>query len=148
MDGSSANLMLRILQGSSSSVRNCCQARTCMDRGGIGGLGCEPTSGLSNPTKVERMTRALLDERANRAGVRSGRLLACCFVALTVLTLAGVSAADRSEVIIERDVQTKMRDGIILRADVCRPKTDGKFPVLLTRTPYDKGANTDICLKA
>ena len=50
-----------------SSVRNCSQARTCLDRGGIGGLGCEPTSGLSNPTKVERMTGALLDERANRA---------------------------------------------------------------------------------
>ena len=126
----------------------CCQARTCLDRGGIGGLGCKPTSGLSNPTKVDRMTRALLDERANRARVRSRRVLACGFVALTVLTPAGVSTADHYEVIIERDVQTKMRDGIILRADVCRPKADGKFPVLLTRTPYDKRWDADICLKA
>ena len=94
------------------------------------------------------MTRALLDERANRARVRSRRLLACCFVALTILTPAGVSAADRYEVIIERDVEAKMRDDIILRADVCRPKADGKFPVLLTRTPYDKRWNADICLKA
>src|ERR1700686_4253060 len=40
-----------------------------------------------------------------------------------------------------------MRDGITLRSDVCRPKTDGKFPVLLTRTPYDKKRDADICLK-
>ena len=31
-----------------------------------------------------------------------------------------------------------MRDGITLRADIYRPKADGKFPVLLVRTPYDK----------
>jgi len=30
------------------------------------------------------------------------------------------------------------RDGITLRADIYRPKADGKFPVLLQRTPYDK----------
>jgi putative CocE/NonD family hydrolase len=41
-----------------------------------------------------------------------------------------------------------MRDGVTLRADVCRPKTDGKFPVLLTRTPYDKAAVIDFCVKA
>ncbi|MDD2763361.1 MAG: CocE/NonD family hydrolase [Opitutaceae bacterium] len=32
----------------------------------------------------------------------------------------------------------KTRDGVTLRADVYRPKADGKFPVLLNRTPYDK----------
>jgi len=31
-----------------------------------------------------------------------------------------------------------MRDGVTLRADIYRPKADGKFPVLLVRTPYDK----------
>ncbi len=31
-----------------------------------------------------------------------------------------------------------MRDGTILRADVYRPKVDGKRPVLLTRTPYNR----------
>ena len=33
-----------------------------------------------------------------------------------------------------------MRDGVTLRADIYRPKADGKFPVLLERTPYDKGS--------
>jgi len=31
-----------------------------------------------------------------------------------------------------------MRDGVVLRADIYRPQADGKFPVLLQRTPYDK----------
>ena len=39
---------------------------------------------------------------------------------------------------IEHDVPVKMRDGAILRADIYRPRADGKFPVLLVRTPYDK----------
>src|SRR6202163_4103692 len=93
------------------------------------------------------MTTAILDERANRGMLHAPVLRACCVVALTVLAPSGVRAADRYEVIIERDVQAKMRDGITLRSDVCRPKTDGKFPVLLTRTPYDKKWDADICLK-
>ena len=74
------------------------------------------------------MTRAVLDERANRGMLYSRVMRACCVVALTVLAPAGGGAADHYEVIIERDVQAKMRDGIRLRADVCRPNTDGKFP--------------------
>jgi len=35
-------------------------------------------------------------------------------------------------------VPAKMRDGVVLRADIYRPKAEGRFPVLLTRTPYDK----------
>ena len=40
-------------------------------------------------------------------------------------------------VVIERDVEVPMRDGVILRADVYRP-AEGCWPVLLKRTPYDK----------
>ncbi len=40
-------------------------------------------------------------------------------------------AAERYEVAIERGVAAKMRDGVTLRADVYRPKVEGKFPVLL-----------------
>ncbi|MFN7998602.1 MAG: CocE/NonD family hydrolase [Bryobacteraceae bacterium] len=39
---------------------------------------------------------------------------------------------------MERDVLARMRDGVILRADVFRPSTEGRFPVLLQRTPYNK----------
>jgi len=74
-------------------------------------------------------------------------VIAFCFLALTVLASAGTRAADSNEVTIERDMSLKMRDGVTLRADICRPKADGKFPVLLTRTPYDKKGVIDFCVK-
>ncbi len=40
--------------------------------------------------------------------------------------------------LIDRDVPMKTRDGITLRADVYRPDGAGRFPVLLSRLPYDK----------
>lgn len=39
---------------------------------------------------------------------------------------------------VERNVVVPMRDGTILRADVFRPEPEGNYPVLLTRTPYNK----------
>jgi putative CocE/NonD family hydrolase len=39
---------------------------------------------------------------------------------------------------IESDVAVPMRDGVVLRADVLRPKREGPFPVLVYRTPYGK----------
>jgi uncharacterized protein len=39
---------------------------------------------------------------------------------------------------VETDVRVKMRDGVLLTCDVYRPAADGKFPVLLTRTPYNR----------
>ena len=94
------------------------------------------------------MGRVMSAERAKRARARSQVLLAYCFAALTVFTPAGVRAADSYEVTIERGVPIKMRDGATLRADICRPKAEGKFPLLLTRTPYDKNRTVDFCLKA
>ncbi|MBS1786976.1 MAG: CocE/NonD family hydrolase [Acidobacteria bacterium] len=44
----------------------------------------------------------------------------------------------RYEVSIRTNVPVKMRDGVTLIADVYSPKADGKFPVLLTRTPYNR----------
>jgi putative CocE/NonD family hydrolase len=49
-----------------------------------------------------------------------------------------VHASDAFEVTVERGVTAKMRDGVVLRADIYRPKAEGKFPVLLQRTPYNK----------
>src|SRR5216684_1083578 len=48
------------------------------------------------------------------------------------------AAAENHEITVERNVAAKMRDGVTLRADVYRPKAEGKYPVLLVRTPYDK----------
>ncbi len=42
------------------------------------------------------------------------------------------------EVILDFDVPATMRDGVTLRADIYRPATEGRRPVLLTRLPYGK----------
>ncbi len=39
---------------------------------------------------------------------------------------------------VEHDVAVPMRDGVVLRADLYRPRTGGPFPVLVYRTPYGK----------
>ena len=39
---------------------------------------------------------------------------------------------------IDKDVAVPMRDGVVLRADVLRPTSDGRFPTLVYRTPYGK----------
>jgi uncharacterized protein len=43
-----------------------------------------------------------------------------------------------AEVVVQTDVPARMRDGVILRADVYRPAGAELCPVLLTRTPYGK----------
>ena len=40
--------------------------------------------------------------------------------------------------IIEQDILISMRDGIKLATDVYRPEREGKWPVLVTRHPYNK----------
>ncbi|RZK95151.1 MAG: CocE/NonD family hydrolase [Rhodococcus sp. (in: high G+C Gram-positive bacteria)] len=42
------------------------------------------------------------------------------------------------DVLIENDVEATMRDGVVLRSTVYRPSASGRFPVLLTRTPYGR----------
>jgi len=69
-------------------------------------------------------------------------------VAASQLVPPGLADATKYEVTIERGVAAKMRDGVTLRADIYRPKADGKFPVLLVRTPYDKTNEVSFGLRA
>jgi len=60
-------------------------------------------------------------------------------VVFTIVSFAAVQAAlAQSAPVVERNVSMKTRDGVTLKADVYRPAGDGSFPVLLTRTPYNK----------
>ena len=63
------------------------------------------------------------------------------------LLLTSAWAAEQHDVVVERNVQVKMRDGITLRADIYRPRADGKFSVLLERTPYNR-QGSDFGLRA
>ena len=82
--------------------------------------------------------------RLARPGIRFAILCAAALVQFAPAALG----ADHYEVTVERNVEAKMRDGVILRADIYRPKADGKFPVLLTRTPYDKQNSVTFGLRA
>ena len=50
----------------------------------------------------------------------------------------GVRAQQNYAVLTQDGVGMKTRDGVKLYADIYRPKAEGKFPVILMRTPYDK----------
>ncbi len=58
------------------------------------------------------------------------------FAFVLVLFSTPVLADESYPVKIERNVKVEMRDGVVLRGDIFRPDADGKFPVLLQRTPY------------
>src|SRR5690348_873467 len=42
------------------------------------------------------------------------------------------------DVMVQHDVPMKTRDGVMLYADIYRPNSPERFPVILMRTPYDK----------
>src|ERR1035438_9518196 len=60
------------------------------------------------------------------------------FVLFLVTLVSQLFATELLPVKVETDVAAKMRDGVTLRADIYRPDVEGKFPVLLKRTPYNK----------
>lgn len=69
--------------------------------------------------------------------MRSRKLLACLVVIAVTFAVRGFGG-EIYPILLEQNVTMQTRDGVALRADVYRPKVDGKFPVLLNRTPYDK----------
>ena len=50
----------------------------------------------------------------------------------------GKNVAVAGTVTLAKNVEARMRDGTILRADLYRPAAGGRHPVLLQRTPYNK----------
>jgi len=59
-----------------------------------------------------------------------------CALAATVYP--GRCAAQESPVTVDAGVPVRMRDGVMLVADIYRPNAPGRFPVLLQRTPYNR----------
>ncbi|RMF84190.1 MAG: CocE/NonD family hydrolase [Nitrospinota bacterium] len=53
-------------------------------------------------------------------------------------------SAPEYEITVEKDVTIPMRDGTRLKADIYRPQSSGKFPVLLERTPYSKENSSEV----
>jgi uncharacterized protein len=86
--------------------------------------------------------------RGCRARASRSVLLTALVLSLPAVLDAQQAPSQSSAIVVERNVQARMRDGVILRADIYRPRADGKFPVLLVRTPYDKTNETNFAVRA
>lgn len=63
-------------------------------------------------------------------------------IVLAAIALPDLSpAGDLFPVRIDFDQRVGMRDGVELSADVYRPDAEGRFPVILSRTPYNKNGS-------
>ena len=70
-------------------------------------------------------------------------------VTAAILAVAGltlVRAQPSPSIAVARNVEARMRDGVILRADIYRPDTTSQLPALLERTPYSKRPGTSDAL--
>jgi len=65
------------------------------------------------------------------------------FCLVVIFIVVSTSSCRRDELIIERNVDITMRDGVVLRADIYRPPTNDPLPVLVYRTPYGKHLAVD-----
>jgi len=63
-------------------------------------------------------------------------------------TGAILTAQEYPSIVVEHGAEMRTRDGVVLRADIYRPAQQGKYPVLLERTPYDKTRVADFAYRA
>src|SRR5438876_270104 len=91
--------------------------------------------------KIRTLVRMVLHSISNKEAVLILRRVLCAILAIYAVFLTaphGVRAQQSYAVITQNGVPMKTRDGVTLYSDIYRPKADGKFPVILMRTPYDK----------
>jgi putative CocE/NonD family hydrolase len=67
-------------------------------------------------------------------------------LALTVAAALGAPAAQAAEPVSICNAPIQMSDGITLRANVFLPKADGRFPIVLTATGYNKDTTNPLGL--
>jgi uncharacterized protein len=76
------------------------------------------------------------------------KLIQVFAVAVVIFGISDSLSAQTYAVVTQTGIEAKMRDGTVLRADIYRPKAEGRFPVLLQRTPYDKRNEAGFAVKA
>ena len=92
---------------------------------------------LSEHMNLYRKEIVLLKLLKEKAMSKSARII----LLLSILWLPQVTLAAKEafEVEVRTDVKIPMRDGVELSANIFQPKAEGKFPVILVRSPYGKG---------
>jgi len=68
-------------------------------------------------------------------------VFACFVLSVPMLQSQAAPVTTSADILIQHGVAMKTRDGVTLYADIYRPKSVDKFPVILMRTPYDKSVN-------
>lgn len=64
--------------------------------------------------------------------------LACTLICISTLQAQGDILEKLKEVaVVDQKVMMPMRDGVRLATDIYRPKGDGKYPIIFSRTPYN-----------
>ncbi len=81
---------------------------------------------MNNPLRFNSVTKAIL------------LLLFLSVFAPFALAQSAALVQETYTVQVQTNVRVKMRDGVSLVCDIYRPKAEGKFPVILTRTPYNR----------
>ncbi len=79
---------------------------------------------------------------------RSSALAAVVLLIVVLLLAPAAQSADlkwtpydrpaQYATVVDKEVPIMMRDGVVLYADVSRPDAPGRYPVLITMTPYSK----------
>jgi hypothetical protein len=67
------------------------------------------------------------------------QILLLSFVWCLALPLVAIGVEGAYEVEFHTDMRIPMRDGLHLSANIFLPKAEGKYPVILMRSPYGKG---------
>jgi len=68
---------------------------------------------------------------------KSARIILVLSVLLSIQTI--LAAQESPNVEVRTEVKIPMRDGVELSANIFLPEAEGKYPVILIRTPYGKG---------
>lgn len=72
------------------------------------------------------------------SGTRHQSVVAASESAVSWPSMREVDEASKYSMRVDYGVWVPMRDGVRLSADVFRPEAEGRFPVILSRTPYNK----------
>ena len=72
----------------------------------------------------------------------------CDVLVCAALLPAGLVWSQDAVPHVEHNATMRTRDGVVLRADIYRPAAEGKYPVLLQRTPYNKDGAVSFAMRA
>ena len=71
-----------------------------------------------------------------------------CLATLGVALIVPIWGQETPVPRVEHGAAMTTRDGVVLRADIYRPAAEGKYPVLLERTPYNKDGAVTFAMRA